>query len=104
MKVTYDTDINIEALRDKKLVVLGYGSQGFAHSNNLKDSGFDVTVALRKGSSTFEKLKRSNMPGAELEEAIKDAGLVMMLLPDENQPEVYQQFIEPHLKSGASLG
>jgi ketol-acid reductoisomerase len=104
MKVTYDKDINTETLKGKKLVVLGYGSQGFAHSNNLKDSGFDVTVALREGSSSFSKLEKSNMPGESLETALKDADLVMMLLPDENQPEVYEKYVAPNLKPGASLG
>ncbi|WP_417445762.1 ketol-acid reductoisomerase [Kangiella sp.] len=104
MKVSYDKDINTEALKDKKLVVLGYGSQGYAHANNLKDSGFNVTVALREGSSTFSKLEKSQLPGATLSEALQDADLVMMLLPDEHQAEVYEDFVKPHLKPGASLG
>lgn len=104
MKVSYDKDINTEALKDKKLVVLGYGSQGYAHANNLKDSGFNVTVALREGSSTFSKLEKSQLPGAILSEALQDADLVMMLLPDEHQAEVYEDFVKPHLKPGASLG
>lgn len=104
MNVSYDKDINTEALKDKKLVVLGYGSQGYAHANNLKDSGFNVTVALREGSSTFSKLEKSQLPGATLSEALQDADLVMMLLPDEHQAEVYENYVKPHLKSGASLG
>ncbi|WP_223670658.1 ketol-acid reductoisomerase [Kangiella shandongensis] len=104
MKVTYDNDIKTEVLNDKKIVILGYGSQGYAHSNNLKDSDFDVTVGLRQGSGSFEKLRRSNMPGAAIEEALQDADLVMMLLPDEHQPTVYEQYVKPNLKAGASLG
>ncbi len=104
MKVSYDKDINTEALKDKKLVILGYGSQGYAHANNLKDSGFNITVALREGSSTFSKLEKSQLPGAPLSEALQDADLVMMLLPDEHQAEVYENYVKPHLKSGASLG
>jgi ketol-acid reductoisomerase len=104
MQVQYDSSINTEILNDKKIVVIGYGSQGYAHSNNLKDSGFDVKVALRKGSNTFSKLEHSNLASAELEEAVKDADLAMLLLPDENQPDVYRQYLEPHLKPGASLG
>lgn len=104
MKVHYDKDINTELLNDKKLVIVGYGSQGYAHSNNLQDSGFNVTVALREGSSSFQKLDKSQLNGAKLETALHDADLVMMLLPDEHQSEVYEQFVKPHLKPGASLG
>lgn len=104
MQVHYDKDINRQCLQDKKLVIIGYGSQGYAHSNNLHDSGFDVTVALREGSSSFAKLTKSSLKSAHLTDALQDADLVMMLLPDENQSEVYQQFVEPNLKSGASLG
>ncbi len=103
MQVKYDKDVNSQLLADKKIVVVGYGSQGYAHSNNLKDSGFNVTVALRKGSSSEEKVRAANLQHQELEEAVKTADLVMMLLPDENQAEVYKDYVEPNLKSGASL-
>ena len=104
MKVSYDQDIDTTPLQSKKLVIVGYGSQGYAHANNLKESGFNITVALRKDSPSFCKLEKSQLSGAILGEAVKDADLVMMLLPDEHQAEVYETYLKPHLKSGASLG
>ncbi|NVK21401.1 MAG: ketol-acid reductoisomerase [Kangiellaceae bacterium] len=103
MKVKYDKDINIKYLTDKKVVVIGYGSQGYAHSNNLKDSGFDVTVALRESSSSFQKTTAADLKANTLDNAIKETDVVMLLLPDEKQAEVYKNHIEPHLKPNASL-
>ena len=104
MKVKYDKDIDTSYLTNQNIVVVGYGSQGFAHSNNLNDSGFNVTVALREGSSSFQKTAAANLKSDTLENAVKDADVVMLLLPDEKQAQVYQDYIEPNLKPNASLG
>ncbi len=103
MKVKYDQDINTNILKDKNIVIIGYGSQGYAHSNNLSDSGFNVTVALRKGSASFEKVNAANLKSAHLEDAIASADLVMMLLPDEKQAKTYEKYVAPNMKQNASL-
>lgn len=94
----------MERLMGKKITVVGYGSQGHAHALNLKDSGGDVTVALRKGSENWEKAREAGLKVAEVKEAVREADVVMMLVPDEVQPEVFREKVEPNLKEGAYLG
>lgn len=101
-KVLYENDIQVEGLRDKKIAIIGYGSQGHAHALNLRDSGFDVVIGLRKGKSS-EKAEEDGFTVLEVAEAVSQADVVMVLLPDETQAKVYKDSIEPNLKEGASL-
>lgn len=103
MKVYYDKDANLKLIRSKKVAVLGYGSQGFAHSNSLKDSGVDVVVGLRKGSPSWAKAQKAGLTVKTVAEAVKWADVVMILLPDELQAGIYRADIEPHLKKGMFL-
>ena len=103
MKVYYDKDADLSLIKGKKVTIIGYGSQGHAHAQNLQDSGVKVTVALRKGGASWDKAKKGGVKVAEMAEAIKGADIVMVLLPDEHHAQVYKDFIEPNIKKGASL-
>jgi ketol-acid reductoisomerase len=103
MKVYYDKDADLSLVKGKKVTIIGYGSQGHAHAQNLQESGVKVTVGLRKGGASWDKAKKAGVKVAELNEAIKGADIVMLLLPDEHHAAIYQQNIEPHIKKGASL-
>jgi ketol-acid reductoisomerase len=102
MRVYYDKDADVSLIKNQKVAVIGYGSQGHAHANNLKDSGVDVIVGLRRGSS-WNKAEAAGFEVKEVAEAVKAADFVVILLPDENQAAVYYQAIEPNLKIGACL-
>ena len=103
MKVYYDKDADLSIIKDKKVTIVGYGSQGHAHAQNLKDSGVKVTVGLRKGGASWDKAEKAGLKVKEVAEAVKGADVVMVLLPDETIPEVYRADIEPNLKKGAAL-
>jgi ketol-acid reductoisomerase len=99
----YDDDAAADALHGKTIAVLGFGSQGRAHALNLRDSGLDVTVGLRKDSASWERAEADGVTVATVNEACSDADLIAMLLPDQHQPDVYTESVEPHLKPGATL-
>ncbi|HEX7248904.1 MAG TPA: ketol-acid reductoisomerase [Burkholderiales bacterium] len=103
MKVYYDKDADLSLVKGKKVTIIGYGSQGHAHAQNLQESGVKVTVGLRKGGASWDKAKKGGIKVAELGEAIKGADIVMILLPDEHHAQVYKEFVEPNIKQGASL-
>jgi ketol-acid reductoisomerase len=103
MKVYYDKDADLSLVKGKKVTIIGYGSQGHAHAQNLQESGVKVTVGLRKGGASWDKAKKAGVKVAGVDEAIKGADIVMVLLPDEHHAAVYQQSIEPNIKKGASL-
>ena len=103
MKVYYDKDADLSLVKGKKVTIIGYGSQGHAHAQNLQESGIKVTVALRKGGASWDKAKKGGVKVAEMAEAIKGADIVMVLLPDEHHAQVYKEFIEPNMKKGGSL-
>ena len=104
MKVYYDKDADLSIVQNKKIVVVGYGSQGHAHANNLRDSGVEqLVVALRTGSGSRIKAENAGFGVAEAAQAAADADLVMILTPDELQPALYRDHIEPNLKEGAAL-
>lgn len=103
MKVYYDKDADLSIIKGKKVAIIGYGSQGHAHAQNLKDSGVDVVVGLRKEGASWKKAEAAGHKVKEVAEAVKKADVVMILLPDESQPEVYQREIEPNIKKGAAL-
>ncbi|MDX8044849.1 ketol-acid reductoisomerase [Gracilibacillus sp. S3-1-1] len=101
-KVLYNNNINEEVLQTKKIAIIGYGSQGHAHALNLKESGFDVVVGLRQGRS-WDKAVEDGVEVKTVAEASKDADVIMILLPDENQPSIYKEAIEPNLEAGNAL-
>lgn len=103
MKVYYDKDADLSLIKKKKVAIIGYGSQGHAHANNLSDSGVTVTVGLRKGSPSWEKAKNAGLAVEEVSAAVKDADVIMLLLPDETMASIYQAEVEPFLKNGAAL-
>ena len=103
MQVYYDQDADLKFLKGKKAAVLGYGSQGHAHANNLRDSGIDVVVGLKRGSSSWPKAEKAGLKVMETAEAAKLGDIVMVLLPDELQGEAYESEIGPGLKPGNYL-
>ncbi|MBC7195651.1 ketol-acid reductoisomerase [Deferribacteraceae bacterium V6Fe1] len=103
MKVYYEKDANLELIKTKKVAIVGYGSQGYGHSNNLKDSGVDVVVALRKGSPSWSKVEKAGLKPMEVSEAAKWADVIMILAPDESQGDIYREYIAPNLKEGDYL-
>jgi len=103
MKRYYDKDADLNIIKNMKVAVIGYGSQGHAHANNLKDSGVDVSVGLRPGSSSEKKALDAGLAVKTIEDATAWADLVMILAPDEFQASLYSESIEPNLKQGATL-
>jgi ketol-acid reductoisomerase len=103
MKVFYDKDADLSLIKGKKVTIVGYGSQGHAHALNLKDSGMNVTVGLRKSGGSWDKAKNAGLNVAEIAEAVKGADFVMLLMPDEHIAAVYASEIEPNMKQGATL-
>ncbi len=103
MQVYYDKDADLSIIRGKQVAIVGYGSQGHAHANNLKDSGVSVVVALRPGSESANKARKAGLTVAPIEEAVKSADVVMILAPDEHQARLYAEQIEPNIKQGAAL-
>ncbi|MFS8501403.1 MAG: ketol-acid reductoisomerase [Caldicoprobacter sp.] len=99
-KLYYDQDANLELLSGKKVAVIGYGSQGHAHALNLKDSGVDVVVGLYKGSKSWKLAEEAGLKVMEAAEAAKLADIIMILVPDEKQPKLYKESIEPNLEEG----
>lgn len=103
MKVYYDKDADLSLIKGKQVTIVGYGSQGHAHALNLKDSGVNVTVGLRRGGASWDKAVAAGLKVAEVAESVKSADVVMVLLPDETIPSVYYADIEPNMKKGAAL-
>ena len=104
MKIYYDKDADLSLIKRKQVAIIGYGSQGHAHANNLKDSGAKVVVGLRKDGVSWNKAKKAGIAVKEVADAVKGADLVMILLPDEHHADVYRNEIEPNIKKGATLG
>ncbi len=103
MKVYYEKDADLAIIKQKNVTILGYGSQGHAHAQNLKDSGVNVTVGLRAGGASWEKAKAAGLTVKEMDAAVEGADLVMMLLPDEHIASAYEQVVKPNLKQGGTL-
>ena len=103
MKLYYDKDADLSLIQGMKVAIVGYGSQGHAHANNLKDSGVDVTVALRAGSTSAIKAENSGLKVKSVAAAVAEADLVMVLTPDEFQFQLYRDELAPNLKKGATL-
>ncbi len=103
MKVYYNEDANLELLNDKRIAVLGYGSQGHAHSLSLKDSGLNVCVGLKESSKSWEKASAAGLEVKTVEEACQWANVIMVLIPDQHQKEVYEKSIAPYLEESDTL-
>ena len=103
MKVFYDKDCDLSLIKGKTVAIIGYGSQGHAHAQNLNESGVKVVVGLRKGGASWAKVEKAGLKVAEVAAAVKGADVVMILLPDEQIGAVYANDIEPNIKQGASL-
>jgi len=103
MQVYYDKDADLSIIQGKKVAIIGYGSQGHAHANNLQDSGVKVVVGLRPGSSSAVKAQNADLEVLSIEEAVKAADLIMILAPDEHQAKLYREQVEPNIKNGAAL-
>ncbi len=103
LNIYYDKDADLSLIQGKKVTIIGYGSQGHAHANNLKDSGVDVTVGLRDGSASARKARAAGLQVKDLAESVDGADVVMVLAPDEHQAILYRKVIEPNIKQGAAL-
>ena len=103
MNVYYDKDADLSLIKGKNVTIIGYGSQGHAHAQNLNESGVKVTVGLRRGGASWAKAEGAGLKVAEIAEAVKAADVVMILLPDEQIADVYKKDVEPNIKQGASL-
>ncbi|MFN7643916.1 MAG: ketol-acid reductoisomerase [Burkholderiales bacterium] len=103
MKVYYDKDCDLKLIKGKKVAIIGYGSQGHAHAQNLNDSGCKVVVGVRKGGPSWDKVKKAGLKAQEIGDAVKGADFVMMLMPDEHIAATYKSDIEPNIKQGATL-
>ena len=103
VKMYYDADCNLDVLKGKTVAIIGYGSQGHAHAQNLKDSGVNVVVGLRPNSASVAKAKEAGLEVLTTAEAAKKGDLIMILTPDQNQPDIYEKDIKPNLESGNVL-
>jgi ketol-acid reductoisomerase len=105
MNIYYDKDADLSLIQNKTVAIIGYGSQGHAHANNLKDSGVkNVVVGLRPGSASAIKAENAGLTVKSIENAVSGADVVMILAPDEHQGKLYREQVEPNLKQGAALG
>ena len=102
-KIIYDDSIDVELIKSKKVSVIGFGSQGHAHALNLHDSGVDVTVGLREESNSFNRAKNMGLKVENLENATKEADIIMLLLPDQLMADVYEKDIAPFMKESSTL-
>ncbi|MDR2503662.1 MAG: NAD(P)-binding domain-containing protein, partial [Deltaproteobacteria bacterium] len=103
MKVYYEKDADLNVLKGKTIAVVGYGSQGNAHAQNLRDSGLEVIVAQRPGGPNYDLAKEQGFSPVSVADAAKKADLLMILLPDQHQADVYEKDILPHLRKGQTL-
>ncbi|WP_089725955.1 ketol-acid reductoisomerase [Candidatus Thiosymbion oneisti] len=103
IKIFYDQDADLSLIRDQQVAIIGYGSQGHAHANNLKESGVSVVVGLRPDSASAAKATAAGLRVKTIEDAAKDADVVMILAPDEHQAQLYREQIAPNIKQGAAL-
>jgi ketol-acid reductoisomerase len=103
MNVYYDKDADLSVIQRKRVAIIGYGSQGHAHANNLHESGVRVVVALREGSQSAAKADEAGLTIRSLDEAVQAADVIMVLAPDEHQARLYREHIRPHIRGGATL-
>ena len=101
--IFYDKDANPELIKTRKVAIIGFGSQGHAHSLNLQNSGVDVTVGLRPGSKSWSKAEAAGLKVASVADAAQWADVITMLAPDTSQPQIYVESVEPYLSEGKTL-
>ena len=104
MKVYYNNDINSDILKSRKIAIIGYGSQGHAHAQNLRESGMNVIVGLREGGSSWDKAKNAGFEVMTVSDAAKNSDIIMILAPDTSQKEIYDNSIHANLKAGNAIG
>ncbi len=105
LHVYYEKDVNAQLIKNKTVAIIGYGSQGAAHANNLKDSGVkNVIVGLRPSSNSVGKARSMGLKVMAVRDAVAEADVIMLLAPDEQQADIYKQDIEPALKAGKTFG
>ena len=102
-KIYYQSDCNLDLLKDKTVAIVGYGSQGHAHARNLHDSGINVVVGLYEGSKSWAKAEAAGLKVMTVADAAKAADIIMILLPDEKQAKIYKESIAPNLSEGNAL-
>ncbi len=103
-KVYYDADVSLDVLKEKTIAVIGYGSQGHAQAQNMRDSGLNVIIGLRPNGESWNRAKADGFDVYPISEAAKKADIIHILIPDPSQPEVYNKEVKPHLKKGKVLG
>jgi len=103
MNIYYDKDCDLSIIKGKKVAIIGYGSQGHAHANNLKESGVDVKVGLRAGSASAVKAKNAGLNVKDIDAAVAGADVIMILAPDEHQAALYKESVLPNIREGAAL-
>src|SRR5437868_5226683 len=103
MKIYYEKDADLSLIKGRKVTIVGYGSQGHAHAQNLNDSGVKVTVGLREGGASWDKAKKAGLKVQPVGEAVGGADLVMMLMPDEHIAQVYRDEVAPNIKKGGTV-
>lgn len=103
MQIYYQKDVNKNALQDKKIAILGYGSQGHAHANNLKESGYSVIVGLHAGSKSRAAAEQAGFRVIDVESAAKEADVIVFLTPDQTQKQIYTEQVFPHLGAGKTI-
>ncbi|AEC52260.1 ketol-acid reductoisomerase [Pyrococcus sp. NA2] len=104
VKVYYDKDVSMEVLKDKTVAIIGYGNQGEAQAKNMRDSGVHVILGLRPGGNSWKRAEKDGFEVYTIEDAVKRADIVHILIPDLVQPKVYREKIEPYLREGQALG
>jgi ketol-acid reductoisomerase len=104
VKIYYDKDADKKIMKGKKIAVIGYGSQGHAHANNMRESGMDVIIGVKKGGAGWDKAEKAGFKVLLPSEAAKKADVIMMLVPDEYMADIYKAEIAPNIKKGAYLG
>src|SRR4051812_5794935 len=102
-KMYYEADADPSIIRGRKVAIIGYGSQGHAHALNLKESGVQVVVGLREGSSSQSKAENAGLTVMSIADAAKWADVIMMTMPDTEQKATYEEFIKPHMKKGKAI-
>ena len=102
-EIFYDDDADLSIIQGKKVAIVGYGSQGHAHAMNLRDSGVEVTIALKEGSKSIAKAEEAGFPVKNVADATEWADVIMILAPDTSQPKIYREHIAPHMKAGKTL-
>ncbi len=103
LNVYYEKDADLSLIKSKRVAIIGYGSQGYAHSNNLKDSGCNVVVGLKKDSKSWKKAESAGLTVMETEEAVKWGNVIMILTPDEKQADIFKESIEPYLEKDDTI-